>query len=258
MNDIVNHSERLDYLPGQKLKIIQSPNVFSFSMDAVLLARFTYLPIRKGRVMDLCTGNGVIPLLLSKRTKAIIEGVEIQELLFDMALRSVGINQLDAQIKIHHLDLKKATQTFGHGVYDVVTCNPPYMPTQTGMHHRNEHFAIARHELLCCLEDVILTASQLVKPGGRVSLVHRPNRLTDIITLMRQYRLEPKRIRFVHPKQHKEANMLLIEGMKDGQPDIKLLPPLIVYTDKGEYTEELKQIYYRDSDENQDGDARNE
>jgi tRNA1(Val) A37 N6-methylase TrmN6 len=247
MDDIRFDAERLDYLPGEELKIIQSSEVFSFSMDAVLLSQFTYLPIQRGRVMDLCTGNGVIPLLLSKRTKAQIEGVEIQERLFNMARRSVSLNQLDKQISIHHMDLKESPQIFGHGTFDVVTCNPPYMPTHTGMHHHNEHFAIARHEIMCCLEDVILTASHLVKPGGRVSLVHRPHRLTDIITLMREYKIEPKRIRFVHPKHGKEANMLLIEGMKDGQPDLRLLPPLVVYNDHNEYTEELKQIYYGDA-----------
>jgi tRNA1(Val) A37 N6-methylase TrmN6 len=245
------NAERLDYLPGEELKIIQSSEVFSFSMDAVLLAQFTYLPIQKGRVIDLCTGNGVIPLLLSKRTKAHIEAVEIQARLFNMAQRSVVLNQLDQQIIIHHMDLKDTPQTFGHGGFDVVTCNPPYMPIQTGMQHHNEHFAIARHEIMCCLEDVVLTASRLVKPGGRVSLVHRPHRLTDIITLMREYKVEPKRIRFVHPKQGKEANMLLIEGMKDGQPDLRLLPPLVVYNDDNEYTQELKQIYYRDMDRKQ-------
>lgn len=246
MDDIGSDAERLDYLPGEKLKIYQSPEVFSFSMDAVLLAQYTYLPIQKGRVMDLCTGNGVIPLLMSKRTKAWIEGVEIQERLFSMARRSVALNQLDEQITIHHMDLKDTPQTFGHGSFDVVTCNPPYMPIHTGMHHHNEHVAIARHEIMCCLEDVIFTASQLVKPGGRVSFVHRPHRLTDIMTLMREYKIEPKRIRFVYPKLGKEANMLLIEGMKDGQPDLRLLPPLIVYAENNEYTEELKQIYYGD------------
>lgn len=244
MNVEITDSERIDYLIANKLKIIQSQEVFSFSMDAVLLAKFTYLPIKKGRVMDLCTGNGVIPLLLSTRTQALIEGLEIQERLFHMATRSVKMNELEAKIKIHHMDLKEAPKQIGHGKFDVVTCNPPYMSAQSGEHHQNQHYAVARHELMCCLEDVIRVASHLVKQGGRVSLVHRPNRLIDIITLMRTYRIEPKRMRFVHPKAGKDANMLLIEGMKDGQPDLKLLPPLIVYTDQDEYTEELKEIYY--------------
>lgn len=244
MNVEINESERIDYLIANELKIIQSQEVFSFSMDAVLLAKFAHIPLKKGRVMDLCTGNGVIPLLLSTRTEGLIEGVEIQEKLYQMAIRSVQMNELEAQINLHHMDLKEAPKQIGHGRFDVVTCNPPYMPAQSGEHHQNQHYAIARHELMCCLEDVIRVASHLVKQGGRVSLVHRPNRLIDIIALMRTFKIEPKRMRFVHPKMGKDANMLLIEGMKGGQPDLKLLPPLIVYTDQDEYTAELKEIYY--------------
>jgi tRNA1(Val) A37 N6-methylase TrmN6 len=183
-------------------------------------------------------------LLLSTRTEAAIEGVEIQERLFDMAVRSLSLNQMESRITFHHMDLKNAPQTLGHGVFDVVTCNPPYMPIHTGVQHQNEHFALARHEIMCCLEDVIRVSTQLLRPGGRASFVHRPSRLMDILSLMRAYRLEPKRIRFVHPKLGKEANMILIEGMKDAAPDLKLLPPLIVYDEENEYTAELKEIYF--------------
>lgn len=237
-------SERLDYLLTNDLKIIQSKEVFSFSMDAILLAKFSYLPLKKGRVMDLCTGNGVIPLLLSARTEAHIEGLEIQERLYDMARRSVDVNELQSQIRIHHLDLNDAPRHVGHGVFDVVTCNPPYMPAETGRHNRNEHYAIARHEMKCTLEDVIRVSSQLLRPGGKASFVHRPHRLLDILTLMRHYRLEPKRLQFVHPKLGKEANMILIEGIKDGQPELRLLAPLIVYQENNEYTQELQRIYF--------------
>jgi tRNA1(Val) A37 N6-methylase TrmN6 len=246
MNTELLGSERLDYLIANELQIIQSQEVFSFSMDAVLLAKFATLPINKGKIMDLCTGNGVIPLLLSTRSKSQIEAVEIQERLYDMAQRSIALNQLQNRITIHHMDLKEAPAKIGHGLYDVVTCNPPYMPATTGAHHHNEHYAIARHEIMCCLEDVIQVSSQLLRPGGRASFVHRPSRLMDIVTLMRKYKLEPKRIRFVHPKQEKEANMVLIEGMKDAQPELRLLPPLIVYNEHNQYTEELKTIYYGD------------
>jgi len=240
----LHSAERFDYLLTNDLKIIQSSEVFSFSMDAVLLAKFANIPISKGRIMDLCTGNGVIPLLLSTRTKAQIEAVEIQERLYDMAERSVNLNQLQEQIKIYHMDLKEAPQKLGHGRFDYVTCNPPYMPMITGETHHNEHYAIARHEVMCCLEDVVKVSAQLLRPGGKVSFVHRPGRLMDIVTCMREYRLEPKRLRFVHPKIHKEANMILIEGMKDAQPDLKLLPPLIVYNEDNQYTAELKEIYF--------------
>lgn len=236
-------NERIDFLHKETLKIIQSKEVFSFSMDAVLLAKFAYVPIQKGRIIDLCSGNGVIPLFLSQRTKGMIEAVELQERLAQMAIRSVQMNRLEERIRVHNLDLKEAPELLGHGCYDVVTCNPPYMPVQTGKKHDNLHYAIARHELMCTLEDVLRVASQLVKQGGHVALVHRPNRLVDLITLMRQYRIEPKRLRFVYPKQQKEANMLLIEGIKDGQPNLKLLPPLIAYTEEGEYSPEMKRLY---------------
>lgn len=237
-------SERIDDLLTHDLKIIQSNEVFCFSMDAVLLARFVSLPIQKGRIMDLCTGNGVIPILMSTRSKAKIEAIEIQERLFGMAVRNVQLNNLTHQLVIHHGDLKDAPERFGHGQYDVVTCNPPYMLGNTGEQNLNEHIAIARHEIYCTLEDVIRVSAYLTRSGGKVALVHRPSRLVDIIDLMRKYRVEPKRVRFVHPKQGSEANMVLIEGIRDGKPELKVLPPLIVYDDHGSYCPELMEIYY--------------
>jgi tRNA1(Val) A37 N6-methylase TrmN6 len=237
--------ERLDYLLNEDIRIIQSPSVFSFSLDAVLLAKFVYMPIQKGQIVDLCTGNGVIPLLLSMRTKGKIIGIEIQERLCDMAKRSVQYNGLEKQIEIIRGDIKDAPKQLGYSKYDVVTCNPPYFPTISKEEmNKNIHFAIARHEIYCTLEDVIRVSSQLLKQGGKAAFVHRPGRLLDIITLMRQYRLEPKRLRFVYPKIGKEANTILIEGIKDGNPDLKVLPPLIVYHDNNEYTDEVKQLLY--------------
>ena len=237
-------SERVDDLLTDRRKIIQSHEVFSFSMDAVLLAHFASLPIQKGRIMDLCTGNGVIPLLLSTRSKAKIDAIEIQERLYDMAVRNVKLNDLEEDIHIYLGDLKEAPQRFGHGSYDVVTCNPPYMLPNTGEVNQNEHFAIARHEIYCTLEDVIRISAYLTRSGGKVALVHRPSRFVDLIEMMRKYRIEPKRIRFVHPKAGSEANMVLIEGIRDGKPDVKLLPPLRVYEEDGSYTPELLEIYY--------------
>ncbi|PPA68565.1 tRNA1(Val) (adenine(37)-N6)-methyltransferase [Jeotgalibacillus proteolyticus] len=241
--------ERLDYLLAEDLTIIQSPTVFAFSLDAVLLARFVQVPIQKGSLVDLCSGNGVIPLLLSTRTKGKIVGVEIQERLYDMAVRSIAHNQLDQQLSMVHEDLKVVTPALGYAKYDVVTCNPPYFLTPSSEEKNlNEHFAIARHEIMCTLEDTIKVSSELLKQGGKAAFVHRPGRLLDIITLMRKYRLEPKRIRFVYPKMGKEANTVLIEGTKDGKVDVKILPPLYVYDDKGEYTKEIKEILYGDSE----------
>jgi tRNA1(Val) A37 N6-methylase TrmN6 len=237
--------ERLDYLLAENLRIIQSPSVFAFSLDAVLLARFVYVPIQKGNMIDLCSGNGVIPLFLSARTKGNIIGIEIQERLYDMAVRSIEYNHLQERLQMVHGDIKEMPKQLGYGKYDVVTCNPPYFTTASKEEiNPNEHLAIARHEILCTLEDAVKASSQLVRQGGKVAFVHRPGRLMDIITVMRQYRLEPKRIQFVYPKQGKEANTLLIEAIKDGSPDLKILPPLFVYNENGEYTTDIKKTLY--------------
>ncbi|QED45868.1 tRNA1(Val) (adenine(37)-N6)-methyltransferase [Cytobacillus dafuensis] len=243
--DFLKGDERLDYLLAENLRIIQSPTVFSFSLDAVLLARFVYVPIQKGNLIDLCSGNGVIPLFLSVRTKGTITGVEIQERLFDMAQRSIEYNQLEHRLHMIHGDIKDMPKELGYGKFDVVTCNPPYFPTPSSEEiNENEHLAIARHEILCTLEDAIKASSQLVRQGGKVAFVHRPGRFLDIVTLMRKYNLEPKKVQFVYPKQGKEANTLLIEATKNGSPDLKIMPPLIVYNDDNEYTSEIKDILY--------------
>ena len=242
---ILKDDERLDDLLAEDLKIIQSPSVFAFSLDAVLLSRFVYVPIQKGKLIDLCSGNGVIPLFLSLRTKGSIDAIEIQERLADMATRSVDYNGLGEQIKIYRGDLKEAIKIVTAGTYDVVTCNPPYFITPNPDEiNENEHLAIARHEIMCTLEDTIKASSQLAKQGGKIAFVHRPGRFLDIVTLMRKYQIEPKRVQFVYPKQGKEANTLLIEGIKYGKPDLKILPPLVVYKDNNEYTDEMKEILY--------------
>jgi tRNA1(Val) A37 N6-methylase TrmN6 len=242
---VLQSGERLDHLLTRDLQIIQSPEVFSFSLDAVLLARFAGVPPR-GRILDLCTGNGVIPLLLSTRTEAGIEGVEIQPRLADMARRSVALNRLSDRITIHEDDLRNWVPEYSgtEGVYDAVTVNPPYLPKHSGEQKGNPYLAMARHELGCTLEDVVAASAKAVRAGGRVSMVHRPARLADIIDLMRRFRLEPKRIRFVHPRSEAEANMVLIEGSKYGKPEVRLLPPLIVYEQDGSYTKELLDVFY--------------
>ncbi|MDP4085428.1 MAG: tRNA1(Val) (adenine(37)-N6)-methyltransferase [Bacillota bacterium] len=241
----LKEDERLDYLLAENLRIIQSPSVFSFSLDAVLLAKFVYVPIQKGNLVDLCSGNGVIPLFLSTKTKGKITGVEIQERLFDMAKRSIDYNGLQDRLHMINGDIKDMPQELGFGKFDVVTCNPPYFITPSSEEmNLNEHLAIARHEILCTLEDTIRASSQLVRQGGKVAFVHRPGRFIDLITLMRNFRLEPKRIQLIYPKAGKEANMLLVEATKDGNPDLKILPPLVVYNEDNEYTKELREILY--------------
>ncbi|MGP4109137.1 tRNA1(Val) (adenine(37)-N6)-methyltransferase [Virgibacillus sp. L01] len=238
--------ERLDYLLAKEnMHIIQSPTVFSFSLDAVLLAHFTYVPIKKGNILDLCTGNGVIPLLLSRRTNASIIGIEIQERIIDMAVRNVKLNDLGDQLTMIQGDLKEMQAELGHSKFDVVTCNPPYFPTPEKTEHNNNDFlTIARHEVYCTLEDVVKACKLHVRPGGKVAMVHRPGRLVDIIALFRKYRLEPKRIQFVYPKWGRDANMLLIEATRDGKADLTTLSPLYIYNDDNTYTKEAEDIIY--------------
>ncbi len=238
----LHESERIDYLTD-KLQIIQSREVFSFSIDAVLLAHFAK-PVKRGKIVDLCTGNGVIPLLLTKWSKADIYGVELQERLAEMAERSVGLNKLDNQIKILQADIKEAPALLGKDSYDLVTVNPPYMPLTGQEANLNHHYALARHELATNLAEVVKIASQLLKAGGRLAMVHRASRLADIITELRAHRLEPKRIRFVQPSADKEATMVLVEAIRDGGKELHVLPPLIVYQAPGVYSEEIMQIYF--------------
>ncbi|MGE7925262.1 tRNA1(Val) (adenine(37)-N6)-methyltransferase [Viridibacillus arvi] len=245
MEQWLKEDERLDYLLAEELRIIQSPSVFSFSLDAVLLAKFVNVPYQRGKLVDLCAGNGAIPLFLSARTKGHITGVELQDRLVDMAKRSVHYNKLELQIEIMQGDVKTIASVLGAEKYDVVTCNPPYFPAhEASDKNLKEHVAIARHEIHLTLDQMIYSASKLLKQGGKAAFVHRPSRLLDIITAMRANRLEPKRIRFVYPKAGKEANTLLIEGIKDGKPDLKVLPPLYVYGEDSEYTAEVREMLY--------------
>lgn len=244
MNSIqLQGNERIDDLLTYGLQIIQSSDVFSFSMDAVLLARFCSVP-HKGNILDLCTGNGVIPLLVSTRSRASIVGVEIQHRLWDMAKRNVRLNQLESQIRMEHKDLRTLLDVMTQGSFDLVTVNPPYLPVPQGEQNVNEHMALARHEVACTLEDVLSISSRLVRNGGKVAMVHKPSRLAEILSIMQRYRLEPKRIRFVHPRADAEANMVLIEAVRDGKPEVRLLPPLIVYQNETEYCRELLDVFY--------------
>lgn len=243
--DFLKDDERLDYLLAEDLRIIQSPSVFSFSLDAVLLARFAHVPIRSGEIVDLCAGNGAIPLFLSARTNANITAVELQERLAGMAKRSIEYNKLEGRIEVVHDNVIGIAGKIGYEKYNLVTCNPPYFPAHEAAEKNiREHVAIARHEIHLTLDQAVKSASELLKQGGKAAFVHRPGRLLDIVTSMRAHRLEPKRIRFVYPKEGKEANTLLIEGTKDGKADLKILPPLYVYDQDGNYTEEVRQLLY--------------
>ncbi len=195
--------------------------------------------------MDLGTGTGIIPILLAAKTKGQqFTGLEIQEESVEMALRSVALNELEEQVSILHGDIKEVATLFHKQTFDVVTSNPPYMNEGGGLVNPHSAKAIARHEILCSLEDIVAAADKVLNKGGRFYMIHRPHRLTDILVLMRQYKLEPKRLRFIHPFQDKAPTMVLVEGIKGGNPMVKVEPPLIIYSEAGKYTQEAFDIYY--------------
>ena len=239
----LKENERIDDLQRNNYKIIQDPDRFCFGMDAVLLSGFARA--KEGdQVLDLGTGTGIIPILLAAKTMAAhITGLEIQPDSADMASRSVKLNELEEKVEIITGDIKEAVSLFGAASFDVVTCNPPYMTEHHGLTNPEAPKAIARHELLCTLEDVISQSSRLLRPGGNFYMVHRPFRLADIIVLLRQYRLEPKRMKLVHPFVDKEPNMVLLEASRGGKARITVEKPLIVYQEPGVYTDEIYEIY---------------
>ncbi len=240
---MLKEDERIDDLQRNGYRIIQNPKKFCFGMDAVLLSGFAGVK-EGGSVLDMGTGTGIIPLLLSAKTKAAhLTGLEIQEESADMARRSVILNRLDEKITIVTGDIKEAERLFKAASFDVITCNPPYMTQSHGLVNPEDAKAVARHEILCTLEDVIAKAACLLKPGGNFFMVHRPFRLADIITLLRQYKLEPKRMQMVYPYADKEPNMVLIEANRGGRPRMKVEKPLIIYKEPGVYIPEIYDIY---------------
>jgi tRNA1(Val) A37 N6-methylase TrmN6 len=239
--------ERIDQLYKNDVQIIQHSQVFSYSVDSVLLANFPNIPkSEKSLIVDLCAGNGAVGLFASKFTKGKIVQIELQERLADMANRSIELNGLSQQMTMHNLDLKEAKQVLKHDSVDLLMVNPPYFKTiETSKKNPNPYLAIARHEITANLEDVVKISAFLLKTNGRLAMVHRPERLLDILETFKQYNIAPKKIRFVYPKMNKEANTVLIEGIKQGSLDgLKILPPLYVHKEDGSYSEELEEIYY--------------
>ncbi|MCD8036487.1 MAG: tRNA1(Val) (adenine(37)-N6)-methyltransferase [Clostridiales bacterium] len=236
--------ERVDDLHRNGYKIIQDPKRFCFGIDAVILSGFA--EVKKGeRVMDLCTGTGVIPILLEAKTEGShFTGLEIQTESAEMARRSVLLNDLRDKVTIDEGDLKNAENLYRNSSFDVVTVNPPYMNDGGGLKNAFSPKTIARHEVLCSLEDVVAASAKLLVPQGRLYMVHRPHRLTDILVTLRSYRLEPKRIRFVHSFADREPVMVLIEAASNGRPTVKVMPPLVIYNDDRSYTDEIMSIYY--------------
>lgn len=239
----LKEGERLDELHRNGYQIIQHSGKFCFGMDAVLLSGFAR--VKPGeRALDLGTGTGIIPILLRGKTEGRdFIGLEIQEESADMARRSVAYNHLEESISIVTGDIKEAAALFGAASFDVVTSNPPYMTGNHGLVNPEQPKAIARHELLCTLEDVVREASKVLRPGGRFYLVHRPFRLAEIMTVLVKYKLEPKRMRLVYPFADKEPNMVLLEALSGGRSRITVEKPLIVYKEQGVYTDEIYDIY---------------
>lgn len=242
----LNSNERIDDLQYKGLKIIQNVDSFCFGVDAVLLANFADVK-KNDNVIDFGTGTGIIPILLSGKTKAEkIVGIEIQNKMAEMANRSVSLNNLNDRVEIINGDIKKCGEYFKHSTFNVVVSNPPYMKPGGGIINSSDTKAISRHEILCTLEDIIKNSSSLLTQGGQLAMVHRPERLVDIIFLMRTYKIEPKYIRFVHPSPYKKANLLLIKGTKGGNPELKMMKPLYVYDENGSYSKEINEIYCRE------------
>lgn len=247
MNQLIQQDERIDRLISYNLDIIQSPSVFSFSLDAVLLGDFAQVPKHeKAKVVDLCAGNGVIGLILSQKTKSPIIGVELQQRLASMAERSIQMNDLQDQVSIIHGAIGDIGKWIPKDSVDVVTCNPPYfVATEKSTRNPNQHLAIARHELHTSLDEVMAVTSGLLKMNGKAYFVHRPDRLLEILETMKAHRIAPKKLRFVYPKIGKEANTILIEGIKDGKNNgFRVLPPLIVYDEDNNYLPEVSAMLF--------------
>ena len=242
--EIKSH-ERVDDLHRNGYMLIQDPKRFCFGIDAVLLSGFARAE-KGSKVLDLGTGTGVIPILMeAKNEDAHFTALEIQEESAEMASRSVALNGLEEKIDIVCGDIKEADKLFKAASFDVITTNPPYMNDGGGIKNDYGPKTIARHEVLCSLDDIARVSSKLLKFGGKLFMVHRPHRLTDIMCTLREHKLEPKVIRFVHSYVDKEPTMVLVEAVRSGKPMVKVMPPLIVYGSDGKYTDEINEIYYK-------------
>lgn len=243
----LNDGERIDQLYSKDIQIIQSDTVFAFSLDAVLLAYFAKVPKKsQTRIVDLCAGNGAVGLFLSSETAGQISEVEIQPRLADMAERSIKLNGLTEQMKVYNMDLANVTDVIEKDSVDVVTCNPPYFSDHAlSKKNPNEYLAIARHELKTTLSGVMKATADVLKMNAKAYFVYRPDRLDDLFSEMKAHRLAPKKIQFVYPKPNTEANMVLVEAIKDGKPNgVRIQQPLIVYNNQNEYGDEVRGMLY--------------
>lgn len=232
INDIVGYKNR---------RIYQDTDYFSFSLDSLILGNFTTIRKNDKKILDLCTGNGIIPFILSLRTNEVIEGVEIQKKLYDLAIKSNKLNNLEDQIMFYNLDIKDFISNDKKGKYNLITCNPPYFKYH-GDSNLIEEKTIARHEIKLTLEELIDIVSKLLDNNGNFALVHRSERLSEIIDLLNKYNLEVKRIKFIYKNSESNAEMVFIESRKNGNVGLKVEKPFIVYNLDGSYTSEYKHI----------------
>ena len=237
--------ETINYLLGyEDLKIIQDNECFCFSLDSVLLPNFVTINKSCSNILDIGCGNAPIPLILTKRTSAKITGVEIQKNIFELAKESVKINKLENQINIINDDINNFYLNQETDIFDVITCNPPYFKLTEDSNLNDSNFkTIARHEKTLTLDQIFKIAKKLLKNNGNIAIVNRPERLVEIIEIMKQNNIEPKKVQFVHPKKNKDSNILLIEGTKNGKPGIKILPPLYAHDENGNYTNEITKYF---------------
>lgn len=243
--ELIKDDETLDDLQINEVKVIQKKNAFRFGVDAVLLANYAKIK-RNSRIVDLCSGTGIIPFIIAGKTEASsITGLEIQEQLVDMANRTVKYNKFENKIDFINGDLKDIELIKAIKKADVVTVNPPYKLCNSGIINKNDDNAISRHEICCKLEDVIAAARIILKDNGRFFMVHRPERIADALCIMRKYKIEPKSIKMVHPSINKAPNIMLIEGQRDGGRFLKWEEPLYVHNEDGSYTDEIEKIYGR-------------
>lgn len=251
---MLHSGERIDHLIREGIDIIQSKDVFSFSLDAVLLAYFTKIPNRKQlTIVDACSGNGAVAFMISARTHHKVIAIEYQERLADMAQRTVALNQLEDKVEVICGDYKQSRQWIKYDSVDVITCNPPYFEvSDTSLKNDRTAYALARHELTLTLDEWVFQSAKLLKMGGKLYCVHRPDRLLQILETMKRHRLMPKCIQFVHPKEGKEANMVLIEAIKEGKDGgVRVLAPIVVFDEQNNYLPLVNHILFGDEDKDE-------
>ncbi|XMB86551.1 tRNA1(Val) (adenine(37)-N6)-methyltransferase [Mycoplasmatota bacterium WC44] len=239
MTEVIN-----DLLGYDGLKVIQRPDMFNFSLDSLLLGYFTEVNYKTNKIIDFCTGNAPVAMYLSLKTDKEIHAVEIQEDVYDLAKRSIEMNNLQDQIKLYNRDLVDIHKVLGINSFDLVTCNPPFFKLlETSNLNKNDYKTIARHEVSANIENILIEAKRLLKNKGVLSMVHRPERLVEILSLMKKHSLEPKTLRFVYPKKGAEANTVLIKAQKSANVGVKILEPIFVY-ENGEYSEVVREVFH--------------